>query len=520
MPVHDASPRVEPGAAPGPGPGPAEPAPGDGGGRIRRLLRPFGRLVGRVPGRWRLPLATYLVCQAIFLFWWAAFYPALMSYDSAAYVLQVTAGPWVDNYSVLYDALVWLSLHVTGGLAALALAQTVAMSAAFGYTVVAFRRLGIPGRWTAVAVVIAAALPPTGTFVIFVWKDVGFVVCLYLVVPTVAHLVSLRDSPDWRGDRRVNRLIAALGLEFLGIMLFRLNGFLIVAVAAVVLLILLPGIRLRLVAATTAAACVVYVLSFFVYPAAGIQKTPAWEAYSIQYADIAVAYADRPSSFTPADLRLMAQAAPLATWKKTANCYDSDWTTRILDSSARSEPLSGQLMSLWLRVLGRSPDLVLGARICRGSIAWSVFAGPPSLDAQTTTDPTSIDPGLWGLASRRVMRDNPYRDAMRTRPLSATLNKAGLFLRSVSNTPQLDWLLWRAPFWCYLSYLAVWLFARRRRNWALLSLGAIVAGQQLGVLVDVPDQLFRYMAGPIFIGIVLVPLFFAGNRPAPAVENG
>jgi len=472
-----------------------------------------------VPERWRLPLATFLACQAIFLFWWAAFFPALMSYDSAAYVLQVTAGPWANNYSVLYDVLVWLSLHVTGGLAALALAQTVAMSASFGYTVVAFRRIGVPGRWTAVAAVIAAALPPTGTFVIFVWKDVGFVICLYLVVPTVAHLVSLRESLDWRRDRRVNRLIAALGLELLGVMLFRLNGFLIVAIAAVVLLIVLPGIRLRLTAAIVAAACVTFLLTFFVYPAVGIQKTPAWEAYSIQYADIGVAYYDRPSSFTTADLQIMAQAAPLATWRDTANCYDSDTTTRILDSSARSQPLSGQLNALWLRILKRSPDLVLGARICRGSIAWSIFAGPASMNAGTITDPTSIDPSLWGLAYRPGMRDNPYRDAMRTRPLSATLNKAALFLRSASNTPQLDWLLWRAPFWCYLSYLAVWLFARRRRNWGLLALGAIVAGQQLGTLVDVPNQLFRYMAGPIIIGIILVPLLFVRNRPAPPADQ-
>ena len=113
------------------------------------------------------------------------------------------------------------------------------------------------------------------------------------------------------------------------------------------------------------------------------------------------------------------------------------------------------------------------------------------------------------------MRHNPYRDGLRTQPLSGTLNKAGLFLRSLSNTPQLQWLLWRGAFWCYLSYLAVFLFARRRRDWALLSLGAIVAGQQLGIFIDVPGQLFRYMASPIFIGIVLVPLLFTREDPVP-----
>jgi hypothetical protein len=61
-----------------------------------------------------------------------------------------------------------------------------------------------------------AALPPTGSFVIFVWKDVPFTICAYLVVPTLAHLLSLRGRPGWQYHRRVRRLIAVLGLELLG----------------------------------------------------------------------------------------------------------------------------------------------------------------------------------------------------------------------------------------------------------------------------------------------------------------
>src|SRR5260370_11080919 len=211
--------------------------------RPRALLDAVAR---RIPPRWRLPLATYLACQVIFLFWWAAFYPGLMSYDSVTYIQHVTTGPGVSDHSVLYDSMVWLSLHVTGDVAALTLAQTVAISAALAYTVAAFRRLGVPGRWTAVAAVIASALPSAGTFIIFVWKDVAFVICAYLTVPTLAHLVSLRGSPGWQRDRRVLWLIVALGLELLGLCLFRLNGSLFAVIAAFVMVCLLPGVRVRL----------------------------------------------------------------------------------------------------------------------------------------------------------------------------------------------------------------------------------------------------------------------------------
>jgi len=475
--------------------------------------RPFwAGVVRRVPPRRRLPLAVYAACQVIFLFWWAAFYPGLVSYDSVTYLLHVTTGPWVNNHSVLYDSLVWLSLHATGGLALLTLAQTVAMSAALAYTVVAFRRLGVPGRWTAVAAVVVAALPPIGTFIVFVWKDVAFSICAYLVVPTLAHLLSLRGRAGWRTDRRVNRLIVALGLELLGVCLFRQDGFLAVTLAAVALVVLLPGMRARLAAAAAAAVCITFVLNFSVYPAVGVQRADTSLALGPAYADIAVAYGQRPRSFTTADRALMARVAPLAAWKATANCYDSDWTTsQIPDFDTNATRVSGQLFSLWLRVLGRSPDLVLGARICRGSIAWSVFQGPSRLEAQTKIAGLPLPKGNW-----QRIEHNPYRHAVLSRPLAVTANKAGTFLWGVSRTRQFDWLLWRAPFWCYLCYLMVFAFARARRNWALLSLASIVAGQQLAVLADNPSQLFRYMVSPIVIGIMLVPLFFARRRTLPA----
>ena len=274
----------------------------------------------------------------IFLFWWAGFYPGLMNRDSITYVLHVTTGPWVNNHSVLYDAMVWLSLHATGDLGALTLAQTVAMSAALAYTVVAFRRLGVPGRWTAVAAVVVAALPPLGSFMIFIWKDVPFSICAYLVVPTVAHLVSLREGPAGVRDRRVTWLIAALGLELLGMCLFRNNGFAPVLVAAVLLVALLPGLRARLAATVAAVIFATFVLNWFVYPAVGIKPMPSSLALGPVYADIAVAYADAPSTFTAADKSLMRRVAPLAEWAKNANCYDADKTTHIAGFVAPRKP--------------------------------------------------------------------------------------------------------------------------------------------------------------------------------------
>lgn len=538
MPVHDTDPAVtgtaggaehsaaqagRTGTAQEPGTGPGRQAEATGAParagtagppvrrRTERWLDLAGGLPGRVPPRWRLPLATYVACQVIFLAWWAAYYPAILSYDSVFYVLHVTTGPWVDNHSVLYDSMVWLSLHATGGLAALTLAQTAAMSAGLACTVAAFRRLGVPGRWTAIAAVIVAALPPTGVFVVYLWKDVPYVICGFLIVPTVTYLLSLRGLPDWRRDRRVNALIAALGLEMLGMSLFRLNGFTVVAVAAIPLVWLLPGIRIRLAAAAGSAICLAFLLNLVVYPAVGIQRAPSSLAFGPAYADLAVAYSQSPASFTRTDTSVMAKVAPLATWRKAANCYDSDSTTKLpqIKAALRSPKLNPQLVALWSRVLKRSPNLVLGARICRSSIAWSIFEARGY--GMTQIQPTKPPAKIWPM-----VRHNPYRTALLSRPLSGTLHRLANFLWNASRARQLDWLLFRGAFWAYLSYLVLLLFARARRNWAVLVIGAIVAGQQLAILPDTPAPDYRYMIIEIFIGIMLVPVLLARDRPAPA----
>jgi hypothetical protein len=50
-------------------------------------------------------------------------------------------------------------------------------------------------------------------------------------------------------------------------------------------------------------------------------------------------------------------------------------------------------------------------------------------------------------------------------------------------------------------------------------MGAVVLGQQLMVFADNPDQLFRYMATALFVGPMLIPLFFARRRIQPALDG-
>src|SRR5258708_9965285 len=110
----------------------------------------------------RLPAVVFAGTLAVYLLWWAAFYPGLMSFDSVTYVWQVTTGNWRADHSVLYDGLVWSSLKLTGDLALLTLGQAVAAAAALASLATAIRGLRVPGPWAPAAAAAVAALPAPG----------------------------------------------------------------------------------------------------------------------------------------------------------------------------------------------------------------------------------------------------------------------------------------------------------------------------------------------------------------------
>ena len=453
-------------------------------------------------------MVTYGVTQVIALFWWAAFYPGILSYDSIMYTWQVSTSNWTTQHSVLYNGLVWLCLQLTGELSLLTLAQTVAMAAGLAYAVTGLRTLGVPGRWLAIASFFAICLPAVGTFTVYVSKDVAFAITQVWLLGTVARILALRPVVG-------RRLWLCLFAELVLIGLFRQNGFAVIGLAGLGLAIAMAGLRLRVLACAGAAIVIGFAANIVVYPALGVRPAGPELVFGPAYADIAVAYADRPSAFTEADHRLLASVAPLEYWSSTANCYDADSTVTYANdnfdfAAARAQQV--QLVRLWLHLMWRIPDEMVQTRLCRGSIAWNPFPGPAP--SRIVKPPTGGVERLYAFPADRLAQ-SPFRGAIHSAPLSRIAHGAGSWVRRLSDTRSFEWFAWRGATWCYVAYVAVFLFARRRRDLALLGLAAIVLANQVNVLVNNPSQLVRYMAGPIVLGILLLPLAFV-RRPARA----
>ncbi|MER5862650.1 hypothetical protein [Kitasatospora sp. NPDC002040] len=465
-------------------------------------------------GGLRLPLLVGGAVQAVLLLWWASFYPGLTSYDSAVYVQEVTGGgAWHSDHSVLYNALVWLALRLPGRLAALTLAQTVLASATLAYTCVAMRALGCRGRWTAPIAVLLAATAPVGAFTVFIWKDVPFTLCSVLVFAASARLLARRAGrADWW----------VLGAALLGLGLFRNNGLGVALVAGLVLTAALTGRRLRVALLTLAAVAVSLLGQLVLYPALGITPPSVSSVNSLNYHDLAVAYAAQPGLYTPADTAVLAQVAPLEQWARGgANCYVSDQLVLAAGfDRAAAERVNDRLLELWLRTLAQRPDLVLNARICRGHIAWSPFPGPPEKMAHTwIAAPPPAPADLYGVAAPGTpLAANPYRQALYSHPLLPLLRPVAAFWYNTFRVPQLNWLCYRGATWCYLGYAAIAWYGRRRRMPAAYALAGVLIGFQLSVLVANPAPLYRYLVGPLFIApfcLALIPAVRRPDQPVP-----
>ncbi|MFF5972000.1 DUF6020 family protein [Streptomyces sp. NPDC012769] len=486
----------------------------------------MNRTLERIPPQRRLPLGVYAATQLIFLVWWAAFYPGGMSYDSISYVWHVTTGHWMSNHSVAYDALVWLSLQLTGDLALLTFFQSVAMASALAYVAVTLRMFGVKGKWSFTAAVACALLPSLGTFVIYVWKDVAYAIGAVLAFAAVGRLAARRlrgDSVDIK-DRAFRGEIAVLFVGFLGMSIFRNNGLLVALIAVPVLLLTLPRMRRWLLVGTVVPAVIGATLQLVIYPAVGVKTPTKDQVYAMNYADIAVVYGQVPHTFTKADKKLMAKVAPLSHWSgKAANCYNADWAMQKPMNRKLAEKYNDQLVNLWFRVLERTPDRMISARLCRSHIAWSPYPGPVDKMGHTLISPPAVPKDLFGWADWNPdMKDSPYRPILKVRPLSEKLNDAAYFVWQATKTPQLQWLLFRGAIWCYAAYAIVLAFSRKHRTWAPVALLSVPLALQLTVVAANPAPLARYMFAPMFLGIMCLPLIGAKPRfkkrpdPAPA----
>jgi hypothetical protein len=452
----------------------------------------------------------FSVTFLILLGWWIAYYPSLFSPDSISYAVQVTKGPWTSDYSVLYNAILWLSFKITGGPSLVTLLQVVGMAGALTYCGTGLLRLGAKWRWVAVVVI------GLGAFTAYLSKDVAFTAAELVAFGALMRIASYRMASE--AARPPLTVWITLYAGYLFMCLFRDNAPLMVIVGAAILLLALPGLRRHIAIAAVGALATWVIATFGLYPALGVHRANSSLVLGPAYTDIAIAYQKTPKLFNDKDIALMEEETPLRRWLAVTNCYTSD----DLDVSSEwdkkaGERNSGELFRLWLKVLQNAPNTVVDARICRGAIAWMPF--PPANQIPAVI-PAGTNPGNL----KRHKPDLPpsvYHSLHADPPIGA-LRHLAIFYEKATFARSLQFALWRGATWTYVGYFVLLLYMRRRRASFRVPvvLASAILANQIVVFVDNPNQLVRYMLGCLYMGVLLLTLFSVRPRepdglPAP-----
>ncbi|MFD0563554.1 hypothetical protein ACFQ2M_17180 [Kitasatospora saccharophila] len=413
----------------------------------------------RAKSRLRLPFAVAAACWAPLLLWWAAVYPAF-------------TGAAPDGSAPLYAAAV-RAVHAGPA----TLLQTAAAAFALGYLVAALARFGVRGRYSGPVALALAALPPTASLVVSATPEAVRTVAALLLTGAGLRLLVRRAEGTLEQGGPAQRLdLAVLTAAVCACALTGTRGAATALIAAAVLLLFLPGARVRLALLTVLALAVPIAFGLLGHPA-----TPAGDLHTLRAADLALAQHRAATGQSPA----LTAVAPPREWAAAgADCSATAALTDGWNASA-ARRAEAELAAAWRQLLRDHPDRVLDARLCRSRIAWGVWAGGDGPHAATAVPgPAAGSRGLW-------------------HPLHA----AATWSRTLLRAPQLDWLLWRGALWAYLGLAAAVLHAWRHRLRALVPVaGAAVLGTQLALTASAADQDYRSMAAALFLGPLLLTL--------------
>ena len=142
--------------------------------------------VKRKRGYWLIYALPMAAVWGIYLL---AFFPGMMSTDSAIQWKQVISGKFNDLHPVFHTLFIWLITRLWFSPATVALFQILSLSLTIGWGISILDEQGLPTWASWILAVIFAVSPVNAGLVITIWKDIPFSTCLLLLSLLILKVV-------------------------------------------------------------------------------------------------------------------------------------------------------------------------------------------------------------------------------------------------------------------------------------------------------------------------------------------
>lgn len=430
-----------------------------------------------------------LPCFVVWLMYWLAFFPGLLSPDSIDQWHQIL-GLWPinDSHPAFHTLLMWVITRLWLSPAVIAIVQMLAMSSLIGWGLACFARLGVPRvvLWSVCG--LFALSPVMGTMTISLWKDIPYSMSVLWLTLLILEIIVSRG--EWLRSSRWN--IVLLGVALACVALFRHNGILV----SLGTIAIIAGVyRLcwkQILIAFFVAASIYGVVREPLYNVVGVRRVADYLLYQVPVHQVAAVVA-AGTPLTSEERSILDKLFPIDKWGKAYACtsihsiyYAHDFNYSLIDSD---NEYKAALRRVWLSLLLRNPLAVIRHQFCAAALVWLV----PPLTYLYTVEREIPQNGL-GLSTQSQW------PAMR-RVVTKLLDWSG--------RPEVIWLLWRPALYLYMILLgsAVMAYRTREPRWLLFAVPAILQSASL-LLVNV-GQDFRYQYSVYLVGVMslcLLPL--------------
>jgi hypothetical protein len=442
-----------------------------------------------------------LPCLVVWLVYWLAFFPGLMSPDSIHQWKQLLQFQFDDWHPASHTLVIWLITRIWLSPAAMALAQILALSGLIGWGLAKFARLGVPSAVLWVICMLFALSPVNGMMINALWKDIPYAISVLWLTLLMLKIIVSRGQ--WLAERWVNILVLAIALVFVAF--FRHQGILVALGVVAILGVIYRSHWKQVLLAFILAAGFLGIVRGPLYELLNVKRLSSMQRVlhvnAIPLHQVAAAIA-AGTPLTAEERLMLDKILPMEKWRALYRC---DLVNPLIynNPDINEEALwqhRGEFRDIWISLVLRNPGAVLKHQLCVGSLVWGV---PP---IYIHTVPRNIDPNDLGLSTQSQW---PAMNRFLTGLVNWTEKRNAI-----------QGLVWLSALYLYVTLLLTILVAFRTKNpnWLMFACPALVQSACL-FLINVAQD-FRYQYSVYLIGLISLCLLFFIIKPPQEVVKG
>lgn len=420
----------------------------------------------------------------VWVLYFLAFYPGMMSRDSLDQWIEVVAFRFDDWHPAFSSWLYWLLTRLWFSPAVICLTQMLALSVVFAFGMIKLEKRGLPS-WALLLITLFFSLFPLNGFLTnTLFKDVPFSIAILLLFLLTTEIVESKGA--WLA-KPANILGLALTLAF--ITLIRHNGVLTALATLGGLGVFYFAYARKLLLLAFCYLTLVFLVKGPLYRSLNVQGHSYALEILLTHQIAAVLHSGQQPTLEEA--QVLNKVLPLALWKEKYQPYTSD--PLVFDPQYNytylTQPTSrAALIETWYSLVRRNVAALLEHQASVSELVWRLDQSKLSY---TYAAHPLIDPNPQGLATASVL---PFFKEFLVRAYNYSRH------RSWSRI-----VLYRPALYLYAIGLLALLSCWQVRQVSYLLTVLPIASVAAGVLFTIPVQHVRYLY-PVFL---LAP-FFAG----------